>query len=148
VNCASCGTVNDLGRKFCLECGSALTRLCPSCGTPNPAAGKFCGECGAALLASVAAAMIPGPVDEVAARATTAPANPTERRLVSVLFLDLVGFTSLSEKRDIEDVRALLDGYLDAAQSVIVRHGGVVEKFIGDAVMAVWGTPITHARPA
>jgi class 3 adenylate cyclase/tetratricopeptide (TPR) repeat protein len=65
-----------------------------------------------------------------------------ERRLVSVLFADLVGFTPLSESRDPEEVRELLSAYFDAVRTVIVRYGGVVEKFIGDAVMAVWGSPV------
>ncbi|MDQ1602374.1 MAG: hypothetical protein QOE01_219, partial [Actinomycetota bacterium] len=65
-----------------------------------------------------------------------------ERRVCSVLFCDLVGFTPLSEARDPEEVRELLSAYFDAASTVIRRYGGVVEKFIGDAVMAVWGTPV------
>ena len=65
-----------------------------------------------------------------------------ERRVCSVLFCDLVGFTPLSESRDPEEVRELLSRYFAAARTVIVRYGGVVEKFIGDAVMAVWGTPV------
>jgi class 3 adenylate cyclase len=64
-----------------------------------------------------------------------------ERRLCSVLFCDVAGFTPLSESRDPEAVRELLSRYFDVARTVIVRYGGVVEKFIGDAVMAVWGTP-------
>jgi class 3 adenylate cyclase/tetratricopeptide (TPR) repeat protein len=67
-----------------------------------------------------------------------------ERRLVSVLFADLVGFTPLSEKRDAEEVRELLTRYFDTCRSVVNRYGGVVEKFIGDAVMAVWGAPVAH----
>lgn len=67
---------------------------------------------------------------------------------MSVLFLDLVSFTTLSERRDAEDMRALMDQYFHTARTVIDRHGGVVEKFIGDAVMAVWGTPITHEDDA
>lgn len=63
-----------------------------------------------------------------------------ELRFVSVLFLDLVGFTSLSEGREPEDVRELLDRYFVSARTVVERYGGVVEKFIGDAVMAVWGS--------
>ena len=59
-----------------------------------------------------------------------------------MLFADLVGFTSLSEARDAEDVRELLSRYFDTAQRLIERYGGTVEKFIGDAVMAVWGAPI------
>jgi class 3 adenylate cyclase/tetratricopeptide (TPR) repeat protein len=67
-----------------------------------------------------------------------------ERRLVSVLFADLVGFTPLSEKLDTEEVRELLTRYFDTCRSVVSRYGGVVEKFIGDAVMAVWGAPVAH----
>jgi class 3 adenylate cyclase/tetratricopeptide (TPR) repeat protein len=65
-----------------------------------------------------------------------------ERRVCSVLFVDLVSFTPLSETRDPEEVRELLSAYFDRARTVIGRYGGVVEKFIGDAVMAVWGTPV------
>jgi len=71
-----------------------------------------------------------------------------ERRLVSVLFADLVGFTALSEKRDAEEVRELLTRYFDTCRSVVSRYGGVVEKFIGDAVMAVWGAPAAHEDDA
>ena len=65
-----------------------------------------------------------------------------------MLFADLVGFTTLSEHRDAEDVRELLTRYFDAARATIERHGGIVEKFIGDAVMAVWGTPVAHEDDA
>ena len=71
-----------------------------------------------------------------------------ERRLVSVLFADLVGFTTLSEGRDAEEVRELLSRYFDTARRVIGRYGGTVEKFIGDAVMAVWGAPIAQEDDA
>ena len=67
---------------------------------------------------------------------------------MSVLFVDLVGFTSLSEQRDAEDVRALLGGYFDEARKVVDRYGGVIEKFIGDAVMAVWGVPTAREDDA
>jgi class 3 adenylate cyclase/tetratricopeptide (TPR) repeat protein len=130
-SCPSCGSANEAGRKFCGECGSALAQVCPSCGTPNPPGVKFCGECGTALAGAAAA---PPPV---AASAPTA-----ERRLVSVLFADLVGFTTLSESRDAEEVRELLSRYFETSRRLIELYGGTVEKFIGDAVMAVWGTPV------
>jgi class 3 adenylate cyclase/tetratricopeptide (TPR) repeat protein len=95
----------------------------------NPAGQRFCGSCGHALTASPQA---PAP----------AAVPLAERRLCSVLFCDLVGFTPLSEARDPEEVRELLSRYFEAARTVIGRYGGVVEKFIGDAVMAVWGAPI------
>ena len=71
-----------------------------------------------------------------------------ERRLVTVLFTDLVGFTSLAEDRDPEAVRELLSRYFDTATEIVALHGGTVEKFIGDAVMAVWGTPTAHEDDA
>jgi class 3 adenylate cyclase/predicted ATPase len=129
VTCGVCGQVNDAGRKFCGECGSPLTLACGACGTPNPAGTKFCGECGASL------------TEEARPAAPAAPPQ-AERRLVSVLFADLVGFTTASEGRDAEDTRELLTRYFDLARTTIERYGGTVEKFIGDAVMAVWGAPV------
>ena len=64
------------------------------------------------------------------------------------MFADLVGFTPLSESRDPEEVRELLSEYFDSARTVIARYGGTVEKFIGDAVMAVWGVPVAHEDDA
>jgi class 3 adenylate cyclase/tetratricopeptide (TPR) repeat protein len=72
----------------------------------------------------------------------------SERRLVTVLFADLVGFTTISEARDPESTRELLSAYFEASRQVIERYGGIVEKFIGDAVMAVWGTPVAHEDDA
>jgi class 3 adenylate cyclase/tetratricopeptide (TPR) repeat protein len=129
VTCASCGSENEAGRKFCGECGNALAQACPSCGTANPPSVKFCGECGTALAATRVAA------------AASASEPAAERRLVSVLFADLVGFTTASEGRDAEETRELLSRYFDTARGIVERYGGTVEKFIGDAVMAVWGTP-------
>ena len=71
-----------------------------------------------------------------------------ERRVCSVLLCDVVGFTPLSESRDPEAVRELLSRYFETARTVIGRYGGVVEKFIGDAVMAVWGTPAAAEEDA
>ena len=71
-----------------------------------------------------------------------------ERRVTSVLFGDLVGFTPLSESKDAEEVRELLSAYFAQCRVIISRYGGVVEKFIGDAVMAVWGVPVAHEDDA
>jgi predicted ATPase/class 3 adenylate cyclase len=136
--CPSCGTANDAGRKFCGECGTSLAQTCGSCGTANPPSVKFCGECGAALSIPTVA---PTPV-------TTDPGPVAERRLVSVLFVDLVGFTTASEERDAEDTRELLSRYFEAARTIVGRYGGTIEKFIGDAVMAVWGAPVAQEDDA
>ncbi len=79
--------------------------------------------------------------------AATPPAT-TNGGMVSVLFADLVGFTALAGARDPEEVRELLTGYFEAARDAVERHGGTVEKFIGDAVMAVWGAPIAQEDDA
>ena len=137
--CTTCAAENDPGRKFCLNCGTKLVAGCPHCGAANTPGARFCGECGEAI-AEVISAAGDGP-------ASAAP-PATERRLVSVLFADLVGFTTISEVRDAEDVRELLASYFDTCRAVVERYGGSVEKFIGDAVMAVWGTPTAQEDDA
>ena len=101
--------------------------VCKRCGQENPAYARFCLACGAALDAE--------------------PAKQ-ERKLVSVLFVDLVGFTGQSEQADPEDVRDRLRAYQVAAQQTIGAFGGTMEKFIGDAVMAVFGAPVSHGDDA
>jgi predicted ATPase/class 3 adenylate cyclase len=128
MTCSACGTENKPGAKFCGGCGAALAVTCSACGAANDPGLRFCNECGTSLGG--------------AAPAAGAPAPAAERRLVSVLFADLVGFTTLSETRDSEDVRELLSRYFDTSRRLIELYGGTVEKFIGDAVMAVWGTPV------
>src|ERR671935_771625 len=139
--CASCGAENDEGVKFCGECGSPLALVCPACSAPNAAGRKFCGEGGAPLTSAT-----PPPTSTLAP--DPAPPPLAERRLVSVLFADLVGFTPLSESRDPEEVRELLSRYFESCRRLAELYGGTVEKFIGDAVMAVWGTPVAQEDDA
>ncbi|MBA2633399.1 MAG: AAA family ATPase [Chloroflexi bacterium] len=136
--CANCSAENEASRKFCLQCGIRLAAICPRCGSANTPEARFCGECGNALAEANATTAVVG--------AMAAPA--TELRMVSVLFADLVGFTTLSEARDAEDVRDLLGSYFETCRSTVERYGGTVEKFIGDAVMAVWGTPTAQEDDA
>jgi class 3 adenylate cyclase/tetratricopeptide (TPR) repeat protein len=124
-----------------VECGASLAASCPNCGAGHAPGQKFCAECGTPLRAGGAAGAI-GPAGSPVPGAPQAVAG--ELRLVSVLFVDLVGYTALSESRDAEDMRELLSRYFDTARTIVGRYGGTVEKFIGDAVMAVWGAP--HAR--
>jgi class 3 adenylate cyclase len=98
---------------------------CRACGQENPEIARFCLACGAAL-------------------ETTETPHREERRIVSVVFVDLVGFTSRSEQLDPEDVRAILTPYHSTVRDELASFGGVVEKFVGDAVMAVFGAPIAH----
>jgi class 3 adenylate cyclase/tetratricopeptide (TPR) repeat protein len=133
MRCAACGHENEIGSRFCDECGATMAIACPACGEANRPDGRFCKSCGAAM----------GSDAPKAQQAATA-----ERRLVTVLFTDLVGFTTFAEDRDPEHVRELLSRYFATATDLIQRHGGTVEKFIGDAVMAVWGTPVAHEDDA
>ena len=136
IACAQCGFENAAGRKFCGGCGAPLALTCPGCGAAN--------EPGQALLRRVRGGSLRG---GAGARARSRAAA-AERRLVSVLFADLVGFTPLSESRDPEEVRELLSRYFDRCRRLIEIYGGTVEKFIGDAVMAVWGTPVAQEDDA
>src|SRR6188508_444998 len=124
--CAACGFANPAGALFCGNCGNALGRPCPSCGTVVSPDLAFCTSCGTALGADA-----PRPAAE-------------ERKVVSVLFADLVGFTSRAEELDPEDVGGLQTPYYARVKKEIENYGGTVEKFIGDAVMAVFGAPIAH----
>lgn len=103
--------------------------VCPACGQENPEIARFCLACAASL-------------------AAPAPAEAVERKLVSVLFVDLVGHTAASDQVDPEDVRARLQPYHQLLKREIERYGGTVEKFIGDAVMAVFGAPVSHEDDA
>ncbi len=102
---------------------------CPSCGRENPADSQFCNACGAAL----ADAEAPG---------------REYRKVVTVLFCDLAGSTALGESVDPEALRTILGRYFDEMKTIVERHGGTVEKFIGDAVMAVFGVPQVHEDDA
>ncbi len=138
--CPSCATELPAGARFCLACGASQAAPgCVSCGAQLPAGARFCLECGTAQ---------PGVQPAATATAVLAVGPQVARRVTSVLFGDLVGFTSLSETRDQEDVRELLSAYFEECRQIISRYGGTVEKFIGDAVMAVWGVPTTHEDDA
>jgi class 3 adenylate cyclase len=98
---------------------------CPSCGHENPQGSQFCNGCGSPV--------------------TSAPSvRREERKFVTVLFADMVGFTSRAESMDPEDVRTVLSSYHERVRHELERFGGTVEKFIGDAVMAAFGAPQTH----
>ena len=136
MRCASCNGDNPGSARFCATCGTRLGLTCAHCGAEVFAASRFCMACGEPLEDADA--------DRAAAEAT----GEAERRRISVLFVDLVNFTSLAEAMDPEDVRRVQSRYFEAARSVVATYGGMIEKFIGDAVMAVWGAPVAHEDDA
>jgi predicted ATPase/class 3 adenylate cyclase len=124
VVCPGCGRVGADDDRFCGGCGTALTITCRQCGRPLGAEVAYCTGCGAAC-------------------ATEVPALATEdRRQVSVLFIDLIESTPYAEQSDPELVRGMQTTFYATARRVISQHGGVVEKYIGDAVMALFGAPV------
>jgi len=132
MRCPQCGFDNPPGTNFCGRCGTGLQRTCPACGALNPEGFAFCGTCGTRLSA-------PAPD----ARAVGQPPLE-ERKVVTILFADVTGSTPLGERLDPERTRAIMGRFFEAMTAVIVRHGGTVEKFIGDEVMAVFGLPAAH----
>src|SRR6187549_2509090 len=125
-SCAACGFANPAGALYCGNCGSALGRPCPSCGTIVSPELAYCTSCGTAM----------GDEEQLV--------GSEERKVVTVVFVDLVGFTGRAEQLDPEDVRGLLVPYHGRAKAELERFGGTVEKFIGDAVVAVFGAPVAH----
>jgi adenylate cyclase len=131
VRCPACSFDNPADVRFCGSCGAALAAVCSSCGTENPSDFRFCGSCGTAL--------------EAAGAVTAAsPIQTGERRRVTVLFADLVGFSTLAEHLDPEALRTLMTGTFSELTEEVEAREGFVEKFIGDAVMAIFGAPVTH----
>ncbi|MFB3739085.1 MAG: AAA family ATPase [Candidatus Velamenicoccus archaeovorus] len=123
--CATCGAQNLVSARFCARCGTRLSGTCDVCGAELPADAHFCPECGTAV-------------------ARAAAGQTEERKLVTVLFSDLEGSTALGERLDPERLKEVMSRYFDAMLGEIEAEGGTVEKFIGDAVMAVFGVPVAH----
>ena len=143
--CPSCGTANLPGARFCMECASPFAAICPGCGAANLPAARFCSSCATPMGGSA-----PDPAPAVMSRTGSPAADEqiAERRLVTVLFADLVGFTAFSDGRDAEEIRELQTRYFQTVRDIIDRYGGRVEKFIGDAVMALWGAPVAREDDA
>lgn len=127
MRCAACAVENKAGRQFCAACGAALPRACVACGFANDSGDAFCGGCGRDLRRQT-------PVTEEAA----------ERRPVSVMFVDLVGYTALVQRVDPEETHALLARFFAMADEIILQFGGRIDKHMGDNVMALFGAPVAH----
>jgi class 3 adenylate cyclase/tetratricopeptide (TPR) repeat protein len=131
MKCAECQFENPEGMQFCGKCGARLEITCSKCGFSNPPQFTFCGKCGQEL-------------GEVSETEEPIPETDAERKHVTVLFSDLSGYTSMSERLDPEDAKETMNQIFGEIAQVVSRYDGFIEKFIGDAVMALFGAPTSH----
>src|SRR5665213_2109544 len=149
MQCRACEGDTPSDKPFCANCGARVAAQCLSCGAGVLEGKPFCANCGSSVVVAAAPSTQSFANLGDASSSLEAIDEPVaERRLCSVLFVDLVGFTPLAESRDPESVRELLSQYFDRAQRIIESYGGTIEKFIGDAVMAVWGAPVANEDDA
>ncbi|HEX2500367.1 MAG TPA: adenylate/guanylate cyclase domain-containing protein [Methylomirabilota bacterium] len=149
VLCPRCDQANPPGVKFCGECGSRLEVACPACQTANPPTNRFCHGCGGPLGGTATASPFASPqaytpkhlADKIL---TSRSALEGERKQVTVLFVDVSGFTGLSERLDPEDVHRLMTRTFELMLAEVHRYEGTVNQFLGDGIMALFGAPIAH----
>ena len=142
MECSSCGHENRAGARFCEECGQPAAITCINCGAELRSTARFCDQCGTRLERS------PGPVGSpshggvgIDEPTPTPLGGGAVRKTVTVLFCDVVGSTAFAERVDAETARDIMGRYHAMARAAIEATGGSVAKFIGDGVMAIWGTP-------
>lgn len=137
MDCSSCGHSNTAESRFCEECGAPFSIGCSSCGFANEPGEKFCEGCGHDLSQPA------NPADTSKESAeSSAPAG--ERRQATVVFSDLSGYTAMSEKLDPEEVEAIMTRIKVEAVKIVEDHGGIVNQFVGDEVVALFGIPAAH----
>lgn len=154
MKCFSCQSENRAGVKYCEECGTHIAQVCPRCDSRIPVGKKFCGECGQKLSNEnehkTGPAVDYNKPDSYTPKfmaekiLTTRSSLEGERKLVTVFFCDVTGFTSLSESLDPETVHQIMDGCFKILMEEIHRFEGTINQFTGDGVMALFGAPIAH----
>ena len=148
--CPKCRFENPDGSKFCGGCGRKFDLTCSECGTMNPPENRFCNECGTDLRpvkeVSDQAAETKSPPISASKEALTkdVPSATGERKHVTVLFSDLTGYTAMSEKLDPEDVKEITSQIFGEISRIVANYDGFIEKYAGDAVMAIFGVPQSH----
>src|SRR5262252_2056048 len=150
MQCPQCQQDNPPHARFCLGCGARLTLACSSCGAELPGGARFCLQCGQAVAAgssSPARSPLPEtytPKHLAEKILTSKSALEGERKQVTVLFVDVSGFTSISDRLDPEDVHGLMKRAFELMLTEVHRYEGTVNQFLGDGIMALFGAPIAH----
>lgn len=139
MTCAACGKENREGRKFCAKCGAPLSLQCPACGAANEPDENFCGECGASLQGSGYGVQGSGP--RIPKPRTPQPESRETRKVISIVFADLMGSTALQERLDPESVNRVMDAYYQAVRGPVEAAGGTVVQLLGDGVFCAFGIP-------
>jgi class 3 adenylate cyclase/tetratricopeptide (TPR) repeat protein len=151
MKCPKCQFENREGVKFCEQCGAKFELECPACKANIPPGSKFCGECGYNLSKSTEPA--PLPANEHDTQISESPPEETvptripaegERKHVTVLFSDLTGYTAMSEKLDPEEVKEITSRIFGEISKIVGKYDGFIEKYAGDAVLAIFGVPKAH----
>ncbi|MEE8396159.1 MAG: AAA family ATPase [bacterium] len=137
MECPSCRQVNPQGSRFCEKCGNELERVCPRCAFRLSATAQFCNGCGLDLSKPVEPTEFKPPSD-------LPQSHQGERRQATVLFSDLSGYTAMGERLDPEEVGSLMGRLKAEAVSIVEGHGGIVNQFVGDEVLALFGIPLAH----
>ena len=150
MKCPKCESDNREGVKFCEDCGERLEFECPSCKAKIPLGKKFCGECGYNLKHAKEVSEHKSGTDTLSTRPSTKISSSDvdsiegERKHVTVLFSDLIGYTTMSERLDPEEVREVTTHIVDEISKIISKYEGFIEKYAGDAVMALFGADASH----
>jgi class 3 adenylate cyclase len=131
MKCPECQFENRKGARFCKDCGARLELACPKCGAAYEPVSKFCDECGHALTQE-------SQIEKAES------ASEGERKHVTVLFSDLSGYTAISEKLDPEEVKEITGRIFDDVSKIVSKYDGFIEKYAGDAVMALFGVTRSH----
>ena len=150
MRCPACQFDNPVDMKFCVDCGAKLETTCPNCKFLNQPHFKFCGQCGCPLPSESVAILeisqqngptvdLEAPIDEA-----TCSAPDSERKCVTVMFSDMTGYTEMSEKLDLEDVKEITSRVFGEISKIVASYDGFIEKYAGDAVMAIFGVPHAH----
>ena len=143
MQCQNCQFENPTGAKFCNECGSKLELACPQCGQVNPPGSKFCNECGCNLAQPFRSSEPSRPLQDLE-KPSALPLSEGERRQATIVFSDLSGYTSMNERLDPEEVETIMSRIKKAAVGIVERHEGIVNQFVGDEVLALFGIPAAH----